>query len=238
MNSQQSHTCHQHGLCIRWRAVAPSFPLCWGAWPSLNQQYLTVDDRQALQVRDHWWERTWLCGSLWTNTWRSCTMHHHAPEGSDLQQISWRNRSLEKLMINGRALWTVRYPFFWMDAMSNLDQVVIFIEVDKYKTKQNKISIKQNKTKQNKTKHTYSIPGSPNSNDFSMHCLCRCRSWLFGPLASPAVMIPTRQLEQKVPVKDCPTFRDCPASMRNIWWMKNACKVEGSACDRVRLPPL
>jgi len=36
-----------------------------------------------------------------------------------------------------------------MDAMSNLDQVVIFIEVDKYKTKQNKISIKQNKTKQN-----------------------------------------------------------------------------------------
>lgn len=46
-----------------------------------------------------------------------------------------------------------------------------------------------------------------------MHCLCRCRSWLFGPLASPAVMIPTRQLEQKVPVKDCPTFRDCPASM-------------------------
>ena len=28
MNSRQSHTCHQHGLCIRWRAVAPSFPLC------------------------------------------------------------------------------------------------------------------------------------------------------------------------------------------------------------------
>ena len=225
MNSQQSHTCHQHGLCIRWRAVAPSFPLCWGAWPSLNQQYLAADDRRALQVWDHWWERTWLCGSLWTNTWRSCTM----------QECSRREWSTANLMEKPK-LGEVDNQ--WESFVNGAAPILLDgCHVKAWPSRDLYGSWY-------KTKHMYSIQVAgtsigPNSNDFS-HVKPVFWSWLFGPLTSPAVMIPTRQLEQKVPVKDCPTSRAWKMGIFGAWKTVAKSKVPPETelgCHHCRLNP-